>query len=305
MISFLQPAKRSTVRFNRAAVVNQITNPEHAARLLGDHLACSDIGIHLPKNLSPESLDGRARNFWQRAYETANAIYRDDDVAEHSAWKALRLFFRVETHGRRTSATLDSALRPKELGPVAPLGNPKTLVDLGVLIEITYFSVVGGFPTLEVHRFRDDQPPSLLWDDTSRTAYAFPRAERTACTQPNPASATKENEYQIYKTWHQRPPKCIRWIEIPDVRVRLIGQVDTIVYRSDKWHSPQGEDNFALHGAQEYIHQTNQGVSLWESFDEPPQRRAGSLPNPDHSQEPQAFVINGGCFALHRQGLVQ
>lgn len=256
----------------RAAVVKHV-GPEMAARLMGADLTCR--GIHLPDDPSPSSLSGDARAFWDAAYKNADAYYSDSKVAKRTAWKALRLFFRNTRRGWESAPILPAP----GAGPQVPIGETGDLVDLGVLIEYTY---IDASAVLQICRFDDRAPPRLYWNDQRKSLYCFPQTSYGPCGEPDPYS----NEATMFKRWAQRDPVCVREVDIPEVQVRLFGNMDTLVYRSDKWHGFNPDE--AVEGSQEYIHQLGDGVGLWEAPGNPP----------------AALVMTGGCLDVEERGII-
>jgi hypothetical protein len=250
-----------------------------ADRLMGTKLSCK--GIHLPKDPSPKVLSGRAAEFWHAAYENALKYYGGEDgenatdTAKKTAWKSLRMFF-VEQRGQWI---LRPALPPPGKGPTSFIGNPGDLEQLGVCIEYTF---VDGDANLQIRRFPKDDPPYLYWSHRHRTCYVFPGAERGQCQPPD----LRSESAKIFKRWAQRPARCLRMVDVPEINLQLDGMFDTVVYASDKWHDPNPDERMS--GSQEYIHQVGDGVGLWQG----------------KGKVPPAIVFTGGCMELDERGLI-
>lgn len=256
----------------RAAVVNALDGPA-AQRLMGSDLSCA--GIHLPDDPRESSLSGDARTLWDAAFQNATAYYKDEKLAKKTAWKTVRLFFAKD--GRKW--VRHAALPAKGQGPVTYVGNPGDLVDLGACLEYTF---IDGSADLQICRFSDSDPPSLFWSTSQRSLYVFPHADAVKCQTPDPWS----NESTMFKRWAQRDAECAREIDVPEVDVQLLGNLDTLIYRSDKWHDRNPDP--AVAGSQEYIHQVGDGVGLWQSPGNPP----------------EAIVITGGCLDVEERGII-
>ena len=256
----------------RAAVVGAVP-PTEATRLMGMDLSCK--GIHLPEDPSPKTLSGDARKLWDAAYKNANTYYQDPKIAKKTAWKTVRLFF--VKNGRRWDKA--AALPPVGQGPVTFMGNPGDVVDLGVILEYTF---IDGNADLQIFRFDNSAPPSLFWSPSTRSCYVFPNAEAAACKKPDPWSSSAVE----FKRWAQRDAQCERVFDVPDADVQLVGNMDTLIYRSDKWHDKNPDP--AVSGSQEYIHQLGDGVGLWQSPGNPP----------------DAIVMTGGCLDMEERGLI-
>jgi hypothetical protein len=256
---------------------------DQADRIMGGLLTCR--GIHLPKDPSPRKLKGLAREVWRKAYDVALRVYsgneKVEELASKTAWKTVRLFFLDPTK----AATFRPALPKPGFTPRSELGVPGELVQLGYLLEYTY---IDGLANLVVVDWKDD-PPRLYWDDEHRTLYIFPGAQVSDCQRPaKKGSGGLRRLYKLFVMWAQRKPKCEFWVDVPDPNtpMELVGQLDTEVYRSDKWHNANPEPSHQ--GSQEYIHQHGDGVSIWSSTD--PQ-------NP-------AIAIMGGCLDVESRGII-
>jgi hypothetical protein len=262
----------------KTAVVGALSAID-AGRLMGQNLSCS--GIHLPDDPKPSTLSGDARRLWDAAYKNANAYYnetnspKNEKTANKTAWKTVRLFFVQD--GKKWSRR--AALPPVRQGPVTYVGNPGDVVDLGAILEYTF---IDGDANLQIIRFADGDAPSLFWSERNRTLYVFPTAENESCRKPDPWSS----ESVMFKRWAQREPQCERVLDVPEVDVQLLGNLDTIIYRSDKWHDRNPDPSVA--GSQEYIHQVGDGVGLWQSAGNPP----------------AAIVMTGGCLDVEERGII-
>lgn len=262
----------------RTAVVGALA-PQEASRVMGEHLSCS--GIHVAKDPKPSVLSGDARKLWLAAYENANGYYnpgndpKNQKTAKATAWKTVRLFFAQEGKNWVRRA----ALPPVGQGPVTFLGTPGDLVDLGALLEYTY---IDADANLQICRFPDSDSPPLFWSPRNRTLYVFPTAESQACAKPDPWGTSAV----MFRRWAQREAKCERVFDVPEVDVQLLGNMDTLIYRSDKWHDKNPDPNVA--GSQEYIHQLGDGVGLWQSAGNPP----------------GAIVMTGGCLDVEERGII-
>lgn len=266
----------------QAAVVGQL-GPEAAARLIGSSMKCS--GIHLPDDPRVSTLDGDARKLWDAAYENALDYYIGPSgdssakkTAEKTAWKTVRLFFRAPSSDEK-SWRLEPALPAVGQGPMAVISDPGDLVDLGKCLEYTY---IDGAAVLHIVRFATSDPPSLCWSQEHRSLFMFPRAQRTSCSAPDPLRGSSK----MFHRWAQRDAACERVFEVPEVDVQMIGALDTIIYRSDKWHDRNPDPD--LSDSQEYIHQVGDGVGLWQSAGAPP----------------DAIVITGGCLDVEERGII-
>ena len=274
-----QPNLAPVHGFHHAQVVGTYDH-EQAERLMGKYLTCS--GIHLPPDPSPRSLTGDAKRFWEQARREANEEYHDDKLAQKTAWKALRLFFRSEG---RQYIWRPAMPRPGH-GPITHIGQTGDLVYLGPCVEFTY---IGGDALLHFCRFEDGFPAPLYWSDPYKCLYVFPGLDAFAA--PCEAPDRWSSEATMFQRWAQRPPQCARDISTPDTNVQLFGNMDTLVYRSDKWHDPN-DDQRTMNGSQEYIHQFGDGVGTW--------------PGPTYGQThvPAAIVITGGCLDVEERGII-
>jgi hypothetical protein len=271
MFGMFGGGRRPTYHYN--AAVTRAMSPRDAAVLMGSELKCR--GIHVPDDPSPSKLKGKAREFWDAAYENANAYYDDPKVAKKTAWKSVRLFF----HGPYGSMRPSAALPPVGGGPAVPVGDPGDLTDLGVLVEYT---VIDGDANLDIRRFQKGHEPELFWSDAQKALYVFPNATSTQCSLPDLNSP----EARMLQRWAQRPADCVRVIDVPEVNVQLVGNIDTLVYRSDKWHDKNPDPKHR--GSQEYIHQFGDGVGIWQ----------------DNGNPPRAIAIMGGCLDVEERGII-
>lgn len=251
------------------AAVTRVVDPKAAARIMGSGLQCR--GIHLPPDPSPRTLPADVRRFWDTVVRNAGSYYKDQQLAEVTAWKTVRMFF--GPNGARSSA-LDQQHRPH-----SPLGDPGDLAQLGVLVEYTFLDARA---QLQIRKFPKNDAPFLFWSQSLRTCYAFPGAELGACQVPDLHSSAST----AYKTWTQRQPKCERDVDVPETSIVLDGFCDTIVYASDKWHEPDPSIRMTASG--EYIHQVGDGVGLWQA----------------PGKVPLAIAVTGGCFDMEARGLI-
>lgn len=266
-------------RYAYHSAVVQWLPADQAERVMGSYLTCE--GIHLPSDPSPRKLPSEVRDFWDKTRENAQSYYRDDKIAKKTAWKTTRLFYRDDGNGKYLGR--DSALPTPGMGPVTYIGDPGDLVGLGVCIEYTYiWRNANGIPHLGICKFPTEDPPSLYWSPQTASLYVFPGTDPGPCMQPDPWSTPAH----VFKTWSQRDPQCQRVVDVPEVDLQLIGNLDTIVYRDDKWHDYNPDP--AKTGSQEYIHQFGDGVGLWQSPGDPP----------------GAIVMTGGCLELDPRGLI-
>ena len=260
----------------QARVVGSMDH-EQAERVMGSYLTCS--GIHLPNDPSPSTLTGDSRRFWDHVRGSANAYYKDQKIADKTAWKTTRLFFRQARGGYEWRPSLP---KPGRAQPSTYIGDVGDIVYLGALIEYTY---IDGNAVLHVCRFPDDDPPSLYWSDQNKCLYVFPGTDtwNGTCQRPDMWSP----EAKTFRMWAQRDPRGARKIDIPETNVRLDGQMDTLVYRSDKWHDAN-HDQKTMKGSQEYIHQFGDGVGVWQG--------PGKVPS--------AIVVTGGCLDVEPRGII-
>lgn len=264
-----------------SVAVKRAVTPAEADRLMGTGLRCK--GIHLPADPSPKVLTGRAAEFWHAAYDNALKYYGGDggsrakETARKTAWKSVRMFFRQRI--RAGGWELAPALPLPGHGPVSYIGNPGDLEQLGVCVEYTF---VDGDANLQIRRFPKDDPPYFYWSHRHRTCYVFPGSERGPCMPPDLKSAGAK----IFRIWAQRPARCLRTVDVPEVDLQLDGMFDTIVYASDKWHDPNPDE--LMRDSQEYIHQVGDGVGLWQA----------------RGEVPPAIVFTGGCMDLEERGLI-
>lgn len=277
----------------QSAVVRTLP-PDQAAIVMGSYLTCK--GIHLPDDPSPSSLRGEMRQFWDFAHEAAGDYYKDDNLAKKTAWKTTRLFYQDHNGQPIRSSVLPS----RQHAPVTYIGNPGDLVGLGVCCEYTYIwnkpiqpNPRNGhngaarrpieIPQLAAVKFDEGEEPQLYWSPQTASLYVFPRLPTpNACMRPNPEMTAAE----VYQQWAQRPAECAHIVDVPEVDVQLVGNLDTIVYRDDKWHDRNPDPH--KQGSQEYIHQFGDGVGIWSS----------------EGTTPEAVVMTGGCLELDPRGLI-
>lgn len=264
----------------RSAVVGSLSR-EQSQRVMGTYLTCK--GIHLPKEDSPRKLAPVPRQFWEHAKAQANSHYRDESIAEKTAWKTLRLFFRDPFHSDQMFDAL-----PAPGAVTSFIGDVGDLVRCGVCLEATY---IDASANLNIIKYRDGSAPSLYWSERFKSLYIFPQLEehQVAPDQQmlNPAAVCQVPDQEslgakTFKRWTMRDSKCARAIDIPEVNLALLGNCDTFVYRSDKWHDANPDK--ALRGSQEYIHQVGDGVGFW--FND------------------EAVAIQGGCMDLEERGII-
>jgi len=270
-------------RYMYRAAVQFAVEADQAARIMGSNLQCR--GIHLPPNPQPHNLGRAARKLYDLAYANALEFYSvpgNEDPAElarHTAWKTVRLFY-LDPLSQRPQLT--PALPEPGKEPSTFIGEPKAFVKLGYLLEYT---VIDGDANLHRYSFQDD-PPALYWSERLKSLFVLPGAQvGDVCRIP----PKKGPLVSMFRTWAQRRPKCETDVEVPEVDVRLQGWIDTLVYRSDKWHDPNPRK--AMVGSQPYIHQHGDGVGVWAS--------AASGDNP-----PAAIVVTGGCLDVMSRGII-
>lgn len=270
---FSGPARAPSYHPAYRVAVTGALDHEAAERLLGTSLTCK--GIHLPKDPSPKTLSGQAAQFWHAAFDNANGYYDDRKIAEKTAWKALRCFFRKTWRGYQVAPALPLPGR----GPTSFIGNPGELTQLGTCLEYTF---IDGNANLEIRRFPRNDPPFLYWSTRLRTCFVFPGSEPGPCQAPDLSSQSAVD----FQRWAQREAECLRDVDVPEVNLQMQGAFDTVVYGSDKWHDPHPDDKMV--GSQEYIHQVGDGVGLW--------RGPGKVP--------AALAFTGGCLDMEERGLI-
>ena len=250
---------------------------------MGSLLACK--GIHVPSDPNAKRLGEEPLKLYRAAYENAKKFYSvpgnqdPDELAQKAAWKTVRLFYQDPMSPQ---PTLAAALPEPSNAPSTIIGQPDNLVRLGYLLEYTS---IDGDATLHRYSFEDD-PPALYWDDNLKSLFVFPGTEgQTQCVTPPKDGPV----VRMFKTWAQRAPKCESRIPVPEVDVKLDGWIDTLLYRSDKWHDPNPKN--AMQGSQIYIHQHGDGVGVWTS----PSAKG---------KPPAAIVITGGCLDVESRGII-
>lgn len=261
----------------RSAVLGSM-GPEQANEVMGMGLTCQ--GIHVPNNPSPRTIKpAEARQFWDKAKKVAQDYYGSDDTASHTAWRALRTFYK-ERDGQWTRRQGDRVLLDPSRLPAAPVGEPGDLVTLGVILEYTFLDPEAN---LIVRRFPDADPPKLYWQHDTKVLWVFPGTGMEECSNPyeSPQAARE------FKRWAQRNAECRQVIDVPATTVTLQGMADTVVYRSDKWHG-RNHDQLRMPGSQEYIHQFGQGVGVWQ----------------DQGNPPSALCFQGGCLDMEERGII-
>ena len=274
-----------------------------------------------PKPTSWLPVDGRKE--WDRVYSVAKNYYvqerapEPEMLARTCAWKAVRLRFerrfggrwnRLSNPGRIAGHWPDGT--PIKFGEKRRLPEAEAVGILGKLLELTFLSSDGRFM---VQRFDEPGLPDLCWNDELKACLAFPLMDIPSfCT---PIDMVAEDGYrranrsvsvdmralkqgiEVAERWHQREADCFYNVDPPRVSVEVVGLMDTIVYRSDKWGDGdepiwQGDaprnPHPDLEGSREYVHQDEYGVVLEESSGWPP----------------EAIVVHGGRLDAWKEGLV-
>lgn len=236
------------------------------------------LGIYDPPLPSPRQLDDDARRVYDAAYADAVKQYRDDETAQATAWRTVRMQWKKQ--GKRSWQRCANGSCGWPAGMMLP--EPGDLVGLGVLVEYAFIDRKG---ELQVRRFAGDEP-TLYWDETNKAMYAFPTTSYGACSLYDRPGA---EAVDTYERWTQRKPECFSEIEIPAATMLALGPSDTVSYRSDKWHDKNPDPR--VRGAQEYIHHHFTDVWTFQDTDDPRRR-------------PDVIFVTGGHLDLHERGLI-
>lgn len=236
--------------------------------------------LHEPPNPSPDVLPLQARQFWNAVEEQAWEIYgehaRDHAIPEKTAWKAVRMHF--EPNGRGWVRK-----RPElEISYILP--NPGDVAWLGKMLDYAWITSEG---ELYKRTFEGD-PPDLWWNKDQKTLYSFPNAHVPEVCMP--ISPDLEDTAHMFKRWAQRDAHCSKVVQVPMARMYPRGAIDSVSYRSDKWHD-RNPDIVRLKGSSEYIHLHGDGVWVWED-------------TPDLNGTPNAVMIRGGRLDVVEQGII-
>jgi hypothetical protein len=251
-----------------------------AKNFLGGGLLRSSI--HPPPDPSLRVLDVDARAFWDDVFEEAYAYYsssgapKPKEVAERTAWRAVRMHWGPSGRMGKWSIKQDSSL-PSGKKRIPDSG--KTII-LGKLLEYVWINENG---SLDVRRWTSS-PPDLHWDQSRKCLCVYPNVpDQVAC---GPIPADMRDEAALYQEWSQRPAKCAQQFSANIDLVRPMGVGDSVAYRSDKWHdrspSPYLEDS------QEYFHQFSDGNVIWQ----------------DSDTSPNAIMMQGGNLAVIDRGII-
>ena len=169
---------------------------------------------------------------------------------------------------------------------------------LGSCVPLDYIDVEGRL--VDVRRRHPLESPrqlaanqgfvSATGAELEPTRHAARHREPGRGVKPPTVSASDVDEaVAIAERWHQRDAQCFRRLETPDMPVFVIGMMDTIVYRSDKWGEPNPHPDLA--GSQEYVHQDEYGVVL-------------EMSHVAKGRAPDAVVVHGGKLDAWKEGLV-
>jgi hypothetical protein len=255
-----------------------------------------NLGIYDPPEPSPNVLPEQARREWGDTYRAAMDRYGDNETAEATAWRKIRLSWRpgAKRHWQRCHGGQCFTWPYPGILPMPAMD----LVNLGVLVEYAWINKEG---ELEVRSFAGDEP-TLWWDDDRKAMYSFPQAPYPGCSVLTAAEKKKRAKaVAVYERWHARSPECAEdvgaWISdwvgknLRNKKMQAMGPSDVVVYRSDKWHDQNPDPR--VEGAQEYIHKhwSKQSPWTWQDLD-----RTRSRPN--------AIFIQGGALQLHERGLI-
>jgi hypothetical protein len=159
--------------------------------------------------------------------------------------------------------------------------DPGTLPVIGKLMEVTYLTKAGGFAVLS---YREPRLPDVMWDDKKKRLLCYTNLPQNVVRDKYVAG--EDEAVKVYKRWHKRPPGSQEIHAVPTYRVGVIGSVDCVTYRSDKWDKPNL--NPELQGSPEYLHQDDIGVFV----------EVDRLPNPN------LIVIQGGRLDALTEGLI-
>ena len=267
-------------------------------------------------------LPAEAKKTWDRVYRVAKEYYVQERAPEPEmlsrtcAWKAVRLGYERKFAGRWEPLCSPGKVaghwpdgKQIKFGEKRALPRAAGVGILGKLLELTFLSPDGRFM---VQRFEEPGLPDLCWNDGLKACLSFPLLDiPNFCT---PIDMISEDGYrrsnrsgfdmqglqegiEVVERWHQREADCFFRVDPPKVKVQVVGLMDTIVYRSDKWGNGdepvwQGDlprnPHPDLEGSREYVHQDEYGVVLEESSGWPP----------------EAIVIHGGRLDAWKEGLV-
>lgn len=245
--------------------------------------------IHPPPDPSPSTLDAADREFWEEVRASAYDYYSNSgapkpkQVAARTAWKALRAREGVQLvwgEGRRGKAV--PVIEALEYPDSEYLPDADPTIELGPILEYVWIDIPTG--NLEVRRW-EENPPALHWNKDQKTLYAFPGSPNpTTCA---PITDDLAPEVEMYRTWAQRDPSCVHeWEVDDDLVIHPYGVADSVVYRSDKWHARNPDQD--KQDSQEYFHQHTDGAWLFQ----------------DDDQDPTALLMRGGLLDVEERGII-
>lgn len=159
--------------------------------------------------------------------------------------------------------------------------DPGTLPVIGKLMEVTFLTQRGSFG---VQTYAESDLPDLAWDDDKKRLLCYPNLPRNVVRDRFVAG--EDRAAKVYQRWHNRPPGSQEIHNPPTYRVRVIGAVDCVTYRSDKWGEANTKND--LDGSPEYLHQDDLGVFI----------EVDRFPNPN------LIVIQGGRLDALKEGLI-
>lgn len=255
-------------------------------RYVHRHRQPNEIKINAEKMPRKANLnkDGReVYDLWGDMYGTTKEYYESqkapvpEQLSRVSGWRAVNYYLEepgiagwINKNTGRTPIPTGAQYSLETIGPVGWQGK---------LLEVSYYGPNG----FTVDRFNNTQS-DMVWNPVTKVLASLPGTKIPNVRQPIQNSS--QAAAKIYKTWHQRKATSQTPVKFPEYDLLVVGVVDTVVYRSDKWHEPN-PDSY-VQGSPEYLHQVDGGVFL-------------SLEPREH---PRAVLVRGGNLDVEEGGIV-
>ncbi len=229
--------------------------------------------------------DARVKSIWNSAYARAKPFYvrthapDPEQQARNSAWRAVKFNTEYPIVGR----TRNKKAVEIGAGPYVAI-DPPASAWFGKLLEVTFFDVSGRLSVVHLTAQTD-----LLWDDTNKRVIAFPHMANGACMPVAVGGREVKGAVAMYKRWHKRSAERIQVTGPPQRSTWVIGTVDTLSYRSDKWTKSNPDP--LLRGSPEYLHQVDDFVFVRTSRE-------------SKKGIPYVIIIEGGRLDATEAGII-
>lgn len=243
--------------------------------------------VEPPADPDPSQLSGAAKSLWDGYYRAARNYFKEsayedaEKAARKTAWKGLR---HASSAGRVRSSFKSAFPSPPK---TIKIKGDERLAELAPILGMTFFNNKGHL--VEYGMAESPVLPRMGWDDATKTAYIFLKDDDASSCET--IDSDMQDAANMFRRFTKHEPKCQRTIKLPASRLNLYyqGQMDTVVYRSDKWNARNPSVN--MEGSQEYLHELWDGASIYTNQKSP-------------SDPITIIALHGGKLDVEERGMI-